>query len=93
MRVADQLATTFDIATSGTDTAKKLAMNIKKKLKYNHLVLWTNKPQHGYLFRSRQSVNLINEEHTNAWMKKSTFSWPKKIILGSNIYSINCIQQ
>ena len=43
-------------------------------MKENHLTAWNNNPQHGYLFRSRQSVSQINEEVTNAWMKKTSFS-------------------
>ena len=43
-------------------------------MKENHVTIWTKKLQHGYLFRTRKSVNKINEDLTNTWLKKSSFS-------------------
>ena len=74
VRVADELTNCFGIDTTEADSPKLLASQIKKKLKDNHLKAWTEKPQHGYLFRTRSGVKNTNETHTNAWMKKSSFS-------------------
>lgn len=43
-------------------------------MKENHFKAWKNKPHHGYLFRTRESVQDINQDLTNAWVKKSSFS-------------------
>ena len=74
IRVADQLTECFDVETKETDTAKSVSKHMKEKLKENHLQAWIEKPQHGYLMRTRKDVEAINETATNAWLKKSTFS-------------------
>ena len=35
---------------------------------------WKEKPQHGYLMRTREDLTQKNETASNAWMKRSTFS-------------------
>ena len=50
-------------------------MDIKRKMKNNHITSWNKKPQHGYLFKTRESsTKCIDNEATNKWMKRSTFS-------------------
>ena len=73
-RVAEQLQTSFQIDAAETTTPKKLSMDIKRKMKEHHVTTWNNKPQHGYLFRGRQNVENANDDATNMWMRKSTFS-------------------
>ena len=53
---------------------KQLSKQIKDEIKEKHVTAWKKKPQHGYLFGTRQSVTQVNEDLTNAWMKKSSFS-------------------
>ena len=74
MRVAEQLETTLGIITSKGKSPKQLSKEIKDEIKENHLTAWKKKPQHGYLFRTRQTVAQVNEDLTNVWMKKSSFS-------------------
>ena len=74
MRVAEQLEVTLGITTSEGKSPKQLSKEIKDEIKENHLTAWKKKPQHGYLFRTRQTVAQVNEDLTNAWMKKSSFS-------------------
>ena len=47
---------------------------MKDKVKENHLQTWKEKPQHGYLMRTREDLTQKNETASNAWMKRSTFS-------------------
>ena len=74
MRVAEQLEVTLGITTSEGKSPKQLSKEIKDEIKDNHLTAWKKKPQHGYLFQTRQTVAEVNEDLTNAWMKKSSFS-------------------
>ena len=74
IRVANDLSTCFGIDPTEAESPKKLALQVKQKMKENHLKAWTAKPQHGYLFRTRTGVKNTSEAHTNAWMKKSSFS-------------------
>ena len=74
VRVSNELTACFGIDVNEADSPKHLSLQIKKKMKDNHLNAWIAKPQHGYLFRTRSSVKNTNETHTNAWMKKSSFS-------------------
>ena len=74
MRVSEQLKTSFGIDTTDTESPKNISMRIKQKMKENHVTTWIKKPQHGYLFRTRKSVGQTNEDLTNSWLKKSTFS-------------------
>ena len=74
IRVAEQLTTCFNVETKETDNAKSISKQVKEKIKENHLLAWIEKPQHGYLMRTRKSVKECEEAATNAWMKKSTFT-------------------
>ena len=74
LRVAEQLKTTFNITTNGRNSPKEVSKNIKDEIKKRHVTTWNNKPQHGYLFRTRQKVARENENLSNTWMKKSSFS-------------------
>ena len=74
IRVANQLTSCFDVEPKETDTAKSLSKQVKEKMKENHLTAWIEKPQHGYLMRTRRNVEEGQEATTNAWLKKSTFS-------------------
>ena len=74
IRVANGLSSCFEIDPNETDSPKHLGMQLKQKMKENHLKAWTAKIQHGYLFRTRLNVKDTSETHTNAWLKKSTFS-------------------
>ena len=74
IRVANQLTSCFAVEPKETDTAKSLSKQVKEKMKENHLTAWIEKPQHGYLMRTRENVEEGQETATNAWLKKSTFS-------------------
>ena len=49
-------------------------MSLKRKIKSNHLEKWVNENQHGYLKRSRKSVQDIDHENTEIWLKNALFS-------------------
>ena len=74
IRVADQLTTCFDVEPKENDTPKTISKQVKEKMKENHLQAWVEKPQHGYLERTRKDVEQCQEKATNGWLKKSTFS-------------------
>jgi hypothetical protein len=73
-RVAEELMNCFNVTMNEADSPKVTSMQIKHKMKEYHLKVWNDKKQHGYLFRTRNIVEQINEDLTNAWMKKSSFS-------------------
>ena len=74
IRVADQLTSCFGVVPKETDTPKTISKQVKEQLKENHLQAWIEKPQHGYLMRTRKDVDRCNETATNGWLKKSTYS-------------------
>ena len=74
VRVADQLTTCFNVEAKERDTAKSISKRVKEEMKDSHLQAWIEKPQHGYLMRTRKEVEDCHEKATNAWLKKSTFS-------------------
>ena len=74
VRFANQFVQCFDIQAEPNEPPKKLSFKIKQKMKENHLRIWLKKPQHGYLFRSREDSNHLNESATHLWSKKSSFS-------------------
>ena len=74
MRVADQLATCFNMVANEEDNVKSISKRMKEKMKENHLQAWVAKPQHGYLMRTRKKRKGCQEAQTNAWLKRSTFS-------------------
>ena len=74
IRVADQLTTCFEIEPKEDDTPKTISKQVKEKMKENHLLAWVEKPQHGYLMRTRKDVERCHDIATNGWLKKSTFS-------------------
>ena len=73
-RIAGDLSTCFNITVNEFDSPKIASMKIKQRLKEHHLQTWNDKKQHGYLFRTRNTVDQIDVDLTNGWMKKSTFS-------------------
>ena len=74
VRAANQFVQCFSIQAEPNEPPKKLSFKIKQKMKENHLKIWLTKPQHGYLFRSREDSNQVNESATHLWLKKSSFS-------------------
>ena len=56
------------------EDTRKIAKQVKDKMKENHLQAWKEKPRHGYLMRTREDLTQKNETASNAWMKRSTFS-------------------
>ena len=73
-RIADELAACLDIQPNDVEDLKKIAKKVKDKMKENHLQAWKEKPQHGYLMRTREDLTQKNETASNAWMKRSIFS-------------------
>ena len=51
---------------------KIASKNIKMKIKEDHLKCWTGKPQHGFLFKTRERISDIDTERTNYWLLKSS---------------------
>ena len=75
IRVAENLMENFDIDTNNLDhNAKTTNLSLKRKIKSNHLEKWVNKNQHGYLKRSRKSVQDIDNQNTEIWLKNAPFS-------------------
>ena len=74
MRVASQLIQCFDVNTNDHENPKSVTKRLTEKIKQNHVHAWIEKPQHGYLMRTRVKVENCDATLTNAWMKKSTFS-------------------
>ena len=75
IQVAVNLMENFDIDTNSLDyNAKTTNLSLKRKIKSNHLEKWVNKNQHGYLKRSRKSVQDIDNQNTEIWLKNAPFS-------------------
>ena len=56
-----------------TVTDPKIASrNIKLKIKNDHLNRWNGKPQHGFLFKTRERITDIDHDKTNYWLTKSS---------------------
>ena len=53
---------------------KQAALKAKQSLKDLHYTTWMNKPQHSYLFKSREHVTNIDKESTNFWLKKANLT-------------------
>ena len=75
IRVAENLMENFDIDTNNLDhNAKTTNLSLKRKIKSNHLEKWVKKNQHRYLKRSRKSVQDIDNQNTEIWLKNASFS-------------------
>ena len=75
IRVAENLMENFDIDANNLDhNTKTTNLSLKRKIKSNHLEKWINKNQHGYLKRSRKSVQHIDNQNTEIWLKNAPFS-------------------
>ena len=61
VRVANQFIQCFNIQAEPNEPPKKLLFKINQKVKENHLLTWLKKPQHGYLFQSRDYSNQVND--------------------------------
>ena len=73
--IAENLMEKYDIDTNNLDhNAKTTNLSLKRKIKSNHLEKWVNKNQHGYLKRSRKSVQDIDNQNTEIWLKNAPFS-------------------
>ena len=76
IQVAENLMENFDIDTNNLDpNAKTTNLSLKRKIKSNQLEKWINKNQHGYLKRSRKSVQDIDNQNTEIWLKNAPFSF------------------
>ena len=65
----------FDIDTNNLDhNAKTTNLSLKRKIKSNHLEKWVNKKQHGYLKHSRKSMQDIDNQNTEIWLKNAPVS-------------------
>ena len=75
IRVAKNLMENFDIdANNLNHNTKTTNLSLKRKIKSNHLEKWINKNQHGYLKRSRKSVQDIDNQNTEIWLQSAPFS-------------------
>ena len=75
IRVAENLMENFDIDTSSLDhNANTTNLSLKRKIKSNHLEKWVNKKQHGYLKCSRKSMQDIDNQNTEIWLKNAPVS-------------------
>ena len=54
-------------------TPKQIAYKVKQALKENHRLDWIKKPQHGYLYRTREKASAINEKSSYTWLKSAPF--------------------
>ena len=52
--------------------SKFASKNIKLKIKNDHLKSWTSKPQHGFLFKTRERITTMDHDKTNYWLTKSS---------------------
>ena len=65
----------FDTDTNDLDhNAKTANLSLKRKIKSSLLQKWVNKNQHGYLKRSRKSVQNTDNQNTDIWLKNTPFS-------------------
>ena len=75
IRVAENPMENFDIDANSLDhNAKTTNLSLKRKIKSNHLDKWVNENQHRYLKRSRKSVQDIDNQNTEIWLKNAPFS-------------------
>ena len=73
--VAENVMENFDIDTNDLGhNAKTTNLSLKRKMKSNHLDKWINKNQHGYLKRSSKSLQDIDNQSTEIWLKNAPFS-------------------
>ena len=55
-------------------TPRPPSAKIKSKIKKEHLTKWLKKPQHGFLMKTRGTIEDTNHEHSQYWLTKCNLS-------------------
>ena len=55
-------------------TPKQVSLQVKTVTKKKHYDTWMSKPQHSYLFKSREKIEHIDKPDTNRWLKKANLT-------------------
>ena len=75
IRISNELINSFSISMNDENaTPKQIAYKVKQALKENHRLAWIKKPQHGYLYRTREKASAIKEKSSYTWLKSAPFS-------------------
>ena len=53
---------------------KEASLRAKQNLKKIHHTCWMSKPQHSYLFKTREQIDHIDKEGSNYWLKKANLT-------------------
>ena len=68
IRIASELCAATKVNIEDPNP-KKTTCNVRDSLKENHTKSWTEKPQHGYLFRKHQGKAEYDKESSHSWLK------------------------
>ena len=74
VRISTEIKKSFSLEEQPNSTPKDVGKALKKCIKENHTKTWTSKPQHGYLYRSYNTIPNIDKDYQHKWLTKSKFS-------------------
>ena len=68
IRLEGELCTATNVYIEETPNPKKMSCEVRNSLKSEHMKMWKDKPQHGYLMKKQQGQVDYDKEATNAWL-------------------------
>jgi len=74
VRISTELKKSFGLEDQQNSSPKDVGKALKKCIKENHKKAWISKPQHGYLYRSHNSIPNIEKGYQHRWLSKSKFT-------------------